>query len=89
MLVCGQGDLKEAKELYDFFASDLSDLPDHDPVQPNWMDNTKNAVNGLMEWFRENQDTLVQGYDFVRGIISRGQPVESEPVASLPPINDE
>ena len=31
-LFCAKGDLKEAKELYDFFASDMPDLPDQDPV---------------------------------------------------------
>jgi hypothetical protein len=31
-LFCAKGDLKEAKELYDFFASDMPDLPDYDPV---------------------------------------------------------
>lgn len=87
-LFAARGDLKEAKELYEFFASDLEGLPDNDPVQPTWVDNTKDAVNGLFSWLRENQDTLAQSYDFVRGIIGRGG-APSAPVAELPPINEE
>ena len=87
-LFAAKGDLKEAKELYEFFASDLTDLPDHDPVKPTWMDNTKDAVNGLMSWFRDNQDTIAQGYDFIRGIVNRS-PSAGEPPMALPPINEE
>lgn len=90
-LFCAKGDLKEAKELYDFFAADMPNLPDYDPVPPTWVDNTKETVNGLMSWLRENQDTLAQGYDFIRSIIQRRgalpdvNPVDATP---LPPIND-
>jgi hypothetical protein len=89
-LFAAKGDLAEAKELYDFFASDLDNLPDHDPLPTTWVDNTKDAVNGLMSWFKENQDTLAQGIDFVRGILNRGGTAgAAENVPSLPPINDE
>lgn len=88
-LFAAKGDLKEAKDLYEFFASDLSDLPDHDPVPPTWVDNTKDAVAGLFGWLKENQDTLAQSYDFVRGIIGKRGPAPTEPVQPLPPINNE
>ncbi|MBQ7539776.1 MAG: hypothetical protein IJT13_01475 [Bacteroidaceae bacterium] len=86
-LFCAKGDLKEAKELYDFFASDMPELPDYDPVPPTWVDNTKEAVNGLMGWLKENQDTLAQGVDFFRGLIHNRTlpPTDTSP---LPPINE-
>ena len=88
-LFCAKGDLKEAKELYDFFASDMPDLPDYDPVPPTWIDNTKETVNGLMSWLRENQDTLAQGYDFIRGIIEKRQIPPVSPISEpLPNINE-
>jgi hypothetical protein len=90
-LFCAKGDLKEAKELYDFFAADMPNLPDQDPVPPTWMDNTKETVNGILGWVRENQDTLAQAYDFVRGIVQRKPmvpPSGVEDAASLPPINE-
>ena len=87
-LFCAKGDLKEAKELYDFFAADMPDLPETDPIPPTWMDNAKGTVNGLMSWFKENQDTLAQGYDFIQSVIQKrkGIPVETPP--PLPNINE-
>ena len=87
-LFAAKGDLKEAKELYEFFASDLENLPDHDPVQPTWVDNTKDAVNGIVSWLKDNQDTLAQSYDFIRGIIGKGNNT-TEVIGELPPINEE
>lgn len=88
-LFASKGDIKEAKELYEFFAEDLATLPDFDPVKPNWMDNTKNAVNGFFAWFKENQETLAQGYDFVRSVIEkRGLPSAPSAGTPLPPINE-
>lgn len=88
-LFCAKGDLKEAKELYDFFASDMPDLPDYDPIPPTWIDNTKETVNGLMSWLKDNQETLAQGYDFIRGIIEKKQiPSTLPPSEPLPNINE-
>jgi hypothetical protein len=88
-LFCAKGDLKEAKELYDFFASDMPDLPDHDPVPLTWQQNTAQTVNGIMGWLKENQGTLAQAYDFIQGIIKKrgAAAAAAEVVAPLPPIN--
>ena len=84
-LFCAKGDLKEAKELYDFFASDMPDLP------PTWQQNTAQTINGIMDWVKENQGTLAQAYDFIAGIVrKRGVPLTAAPeppAAPLPPIN--
>ena len=90
-LFAAKGDLKEAKELYDFLASDMADLPDYDPVPPTWVDNTKDIVNGLMSWVRENQDTLAQGYDFINTLVSRrggGVPTVAPTQEPLTMINE-
>lgn len=89
-LYCAKGDLKEAKELYDFLASDMPDLPDFDPVPLTWQQNTAQTVNGIMGWLKENQGTLAQAYDFIQGIIkNRGIPsaTPAAPSVELPPIN--
>lgn len=87
-----KGDIDEANKLYDYFARDMPELPDYDPVQPNWVDNTKDAVNGLMGWVKENQDTLAQAYEFVRGIVQgKAMPaigVEEIAETPLPDINE-
>ena len=91
LYIC-KGDIGEAAKLYDYFVKDMPSLPDFDPVQPTWMDNTKETVNGLMGWLKENQDTLAQGYEFVRSIVQkRALPPVGEaaaPVEALPPINE-
>jgi len=80
-----KGDITEAMKLYDYFANDMPELPDYDPVQPTWVDNTKDTVNGLVGWFKENQDTLAQGYDFIMNVVKkRGTAVAAE---ALPSIN--
>ena len=90
-LFCAKGDLKEAKELYDFFAGDMPDLPDYDPVPPTWQQNTAQTVNGIMDWIKDNQGTLAQAYDFIQGIIKRRGATpdsgDATQAAALPPIN--
>ena len=89
-LFCSKGDLKEAKELYDFFASDMPDLPDQDPVPQTWQQSTANTINGIMAWLKENGDTIQQAYQYVqqvianKGVIPTPEPPAAEP---LPPIN--
>ena len=59
--------------MYDFYAKDI-ELPDFDPVPPTWQQQVKDGANGLMGWLKENQNTLLQGYEFFRQIIvNKGQ----------------
>lgn len=87
-----KGDIDESSKLYDYFAKDMPDLPDYDPVQPNWVDNTKDVANGIFGWIKENQETLAQGYEFIRSVLqNRTLPPVSPEVpagAPLPPINE-
>lgn len=85
-LYYANGNTKEARELYAFLIEDLQNLPDTDPAPPSWKDNTMSTVNGVMSWIQENQNTLAQGLDFIRGLFSKGKvvPPAGEP---LPPIN--
>lgn len=84
-----KGDISEAMKLYDYFAKDMPDLPDYDPVQPTWVDNTKDMANGILGWVKENQDTLAQGYEFISNIIKRRASVPPPAPAGepLPQIN--
>ena len=83
--------VEEANKLYDYFAKDMTDLPDFDPVQPTLMQNTKQTAKDLMAWASENKDTLAQAYEFFRGIIqNRSLPPlapEAPAAAPLDPIN--
>ena len=86
-LFCAKGDLKEAKELYDFFADDMPNLPDQEPIPPTWQESTVQTVNGVMNWVKENQDTLAQAYDFLQGIFRRRSTQPTVSGSPLPPIN--
>ena len=69
LMVC-KGDIDEALKLYDFFAKDLPELPDFDPVAPTWQQNTAQTLNGIMGWLKENGGTIQQAYSFVQQVIA-------------------
>lgn len=90
-LFCCKGNIDEATKLYDFFAKDMPDLPDHDPVPLTWQQNTAQTVNGIMDWIKNNQSTLAQAYDFIQGIVKKRGAVppvtDTAATVPLPPIN--
>lgn len=83
-LQLAKGNVKEARELYDYLAEDIASLPDFDPVKPTFLESTKETANGIFEWLKENKDMLAEGYDFIRGIVSKRSAAPKQP---LPPIN--
>ena len=83
-----KGDVEEAKKLYDYFSEDLPDLPLTDPVPPTWQESTRDTVNGLLGWLRENQDTLAQGIDYIRSVFSKQQLPTVDAPTPLPTINE-
>lgn len=92
-LYCAKGDLKEARELYEYLSSDMADLPDFDPVPPTWQQSTAQTVNGIMGWLKDNGPTIQQAYQYLQQLIAgRGvlptiapEAPEAEP---LPEINE-
>ena len=95
LIIC-KADIDEAEKLYDFFAKDMSDLPEFDPAPQTWVDNTKDVANGIIGWLGNNKDTLAQAYEFIRGMTGNrlpplalgASPVENTPTA-IPDINAE
>ena len=91
-LFCCKGDIDEARKLYEFFAADMQNLPDYDPVAPTWMDNTKDMANGIFGWVKENQETLAQGYEFIRSIVQNKGALpavaDATGTVALEPINE-
>lgn len=94
-LFATKGDIDEAARLYDYFAKDMPELPDYDPVPPTWIDRTGDVANGIVTWLGNNKDALAQGYEIIRGITGNRLPplslVPDTPPAApepLPPINE-
>ncbi len=80
-LKIAEGNIKEAAELYEYLTADL-DLPDFDPVKPTFLQSTKTAADGILGWIRDNKDSLIEGYEFLKGFIPKKTP--NNP---LPPIS--
>ena len=83
------GDFQKAQEMFEFYAKNL-DLPDFDPIQPSFVQQMKGGFADLYSWIKENSGDLVQGYQFIQGIIQNKGVLptmmpEAEP---LPEINE-
>lgn len=83
------GDTKKAQEMVDYYTNNIQ-LPDFDPIPQTWQQNTAQTVNSVLGWIKENQDTLVQGYQFIQGVIANkgAVPTIVPTEAALPPINE-
>lgn len=85
-----KGDLQKAQEMFDFYAKNLQ-LPDFDPVAPTFMQQVRSNAVDLFSWIKDNQEDIVNGYEFVRSIIANKgaiPPVAQEVSEPLPPINE-
>ena len=85
-LQLAKGNIKEAQELYDYLAADLKSLPDFDPIKPTFFESTKDTANGILAWVKENRETLGEGVDFIKGLISKRSASPALPKTPLPPI---
>lgn len=84
-----KGDLQKAQEMFDFYAKNLQ-LPDFDPVAPTFMQQVRSNAVDLFSWIKNNQEDIVNGYEFVRSIIANKgaiPPVVQDVVEPLPDIN--
>ena len=86
-LQLAKGNIKEAQELYDYLAAGIESLPDFDPVKPTFIESAKDTADGVLAWFKENGDTIGEGIDFIKGLISKRNAGPATPKAPLPPIN--
>ena len=82
-LMASGNDIKKAMEIYDFFAKDLPNMPDYDPVQPSSLEQIRDTAVQVFKWGQENKEQ-VQG--FVSMLMQLfGRPVASVPVETPPP----
>lgn len=79
------GDVDKAERLYAFYMKDMEDLPMFDPVPPTVIERTKDTVEGVLGFFKENQDSIVQGVELIRGLMGKGKAAGG--ATPLPPIN--
>lgn len=80
-------DVDKAEKMYRFLIEGMEDIPAVEPTSKPFIQNFGEQANGVMGWFRENQDMISQGVDMIRGIIERRKGVPAPPTTPLPPIN--
>ena len=73
-----KGDIQKAKEAYDFLIDGMGNLPDTDPVQPTMAEQMKDMASGVVGWIGQNQGTLVDTFNTVRGLFSRAAAAAEE-----------
>lgn len=82
------GDTAKAQEMYDFYAKNL-DLPDFEPIQPSLLQQVKGGAADIFSWIKENQGDIVQGIQFIQGIVkNKGLFPIQDAVEPLPDINE-
>lgn len=87
-LLVSNGDIDKAERLYDFMAKDMPDLPMFDPVQPTTLQQVKQTAAETFGWINENQDTIMNWVEMIRGMFSKSvPPAGAPPQGPLPPIN--
>ena len=82
---CGN-DIEAATKLYEFFAKDLTNLPDFDIVPPNAFQQAKDFIASTFAWIDGNQDKLV-GYYNIFQQLRGGQPLPILPQSGTPPTD--
>lgn len=83
--------IDEAIKLYDFYAKDLTNLPDFDVTPPSVFQQAKNTISDIFNWADQNQDKIVGAYNFFQQMRG-GQPISTEvstPPNNIPPIPNE
>jgi len=65
------GNIQKASEAYEFLTKDMENLPDVDPVQPTTMEQMKDMANGIVGWVGQNQGTIIDTVNTVRGLFSK------------------
>ena len=78
-------DVQKAERMYDFLVKDMQGIPDVEPEAKTFIQNFGEQAAGVLGWLRENRDMLGDGFDFIRGLVSRKG---STPAAPLPQINE-
>lgn len=77
----------KAKELYDFLAADMAEIPDFDPVKPSAFEQIKQGASEVFGWLSTHRDDVAQGVSFVQSLVRSASPaVPPAAPVNVPPI---
>lgn len=66
------GDIEKADKLYSYMIKDMEDLPTYDIVPPSSMQQLKEGAIQTFGWINQNQDTIMNWIDAIRGLFNKG-----------------
>lgn len=78
-----RNDVRQAGELYEFIAGDMS-LPDVDPEKPDTMTQVKGYARDMFGWLGEHRDELLQGWQILKGLRSGASASTPSDIPPLP-----
>lgn len=78
--------VEKAEKMYDFLVKDMQGIPDVEPEAKSFLKNFGEQANGIFDWINKNKETIGQGVDLIKGIVSR-RGGSTPPATPLPPIN--
>ena len=81
-----KGDVKKAKELYDYLSEGMETMPEYPVQQPSAMQQFQQMAGGIFGWVKENQNDLVQAVNFIQSIRG-GQPIGMPIPTAAPPVD--
>jgi hypothetical protein len=82
-----EGDIDKAERLYEFFAKDLTNLPDFDVAPPTPFAQAKEMIGNAFSWLDSNQEKIAGYYQLFQQLRNGGSiPVE---LPNVPPIPNE
>ena len=79
-------DIDKAEKMYAFLIKDMEDIPAIESDQKPFIKNIGEQATELFGWFRENQDMIGQGVEFIKGLVQKKGPVQA--AVPLPNINE-
>ena len=84
-LQAANGDVKKAKEIYDYVSEGMENMPDYPVQKPSFMQQAQQTFGGLFGWVKENQNDLMQAWNLFQSIRG-GQPI-AMPMPPAPPVS--
>lgn len=80
------GDVKKAKELFDFLSEGMETMPEYPIQQPSFLQQAQQTVGGLFGWVKENQNDLMNTWNFIQTMRGGGAPSATPPATEIPPL---
>lgn len=78
-----ENNVAQARELYEFLAADIGDLPDVEPIKPGALEQVKQGATEVFSWISQHRDDIAQGVSFIKSLRQTTMPT---PGTTIPPI---